>query len=313
MAQHTYFTTGSATYWGDLGGTLTSISATQVDFTNSDGTITRLFGSGFAENPPGTLVTGTITLIDRFSSTNAFLERIQNISYSAATFSAHLANDGDYSTIFSELLSGNDLIRGNNRNGTQLFGFDGNDNIQDNDSTSTTTNPDDTLNGGAGDDTLSSSGGVDVLDGGADIDVAIVNRSTGTVAETLDFSDPTVMTTLVDGTTLINIERINLAAGSADDSLLGGGLDDTLSGGAGNDTLDGAAGNDSLDGGNDNDSVVGGTGDDTLVVGSVPASTRSTAARTSTCSRPTTPPASSRRYSTFPTRPCSRLSSVARP
>ena len=53
----------------------------------------------------------------------------------------------------------------------------------------------------------------------------------------------------VHGTTVVNVERVDVTGGTAADSLIGGPGNDTLRGGPGDDTLAGGAGDDVLDGG----------------------------------------------------------------
>ncbi len=73
--------------------------------------------------------------------------------------------------------------------------------------------------------------------------------------------------TLVGGSTVINVERMNYSSGNGADSLVGGLYDDTMVTGFGNDTIVGGGGRDSIDAGDGDDSLVAGIGDDTLIGG----------------------------------------------
>jgi Ca2+-binding RTX toxin-like protein len=152
---------------------------------------------------------------------------------------------------------GDDTLKGNGGNDT-LIGLEGTD----------------TLNGGAGDDTLDSGtignifgaphdAGPDHIDGGADTDTAIISRQ-GSVGLTLSIANPAVLQTLADGTTVVNVERLQFSGGSGDDNVTGGALDDKLSGNVGADTLNGGGGNDTIDGGAGTDTMNGGANDDKL-------------------------------------------------
>src|SRR5262249_2772800 len=138
----------------------------------------------------------------------------------------------------------------------------------------------DSMFGDAGDDQLFSrlgegpgAGQTEALDGGSGIDFALIDRSDKSRSYTLDLNDPSLVSALGDGTTIVNVERIEFHAGSGNDRLAGGALDDILTGGAGSDLLDGNAGNDMLNGGAgidildgdaDNDIIIGGAGADLI-------------------------------------------------
>jgi Ca2+-binding RTX toxin-like protein len=78
----------------------------------------------------------------------------------------------------------------------------------------------DTLNGGDGDDIIRSSNGIDIIDGGAGSDSLTLVRggSAPIVLSTADLATATGVT-LADGTSIRNIERIELWSGSGDDTL----------------------------------------------------------------------------------------------
>jgi Ca2+-binding RTX toxin-like protein len=130
----------------------------------------------------------------------------------------------------------------------------------------------DNLFGGGGNDTLYSRLGegpaplsTEVIDGGDGVDFAIVDRSSSTRSFTLDLADPTLQTSLGEGTTIVNVERIDFRSGSGMDFLSGGELADVLSGGGGSDTIAGGGDDDTLIGGAGLDTIDGGDGNDTAV------------------------------------------------
>jgi Ca2+-binding RTX toxin-like protein len=140
----------------------------------------------------------------------------------------------------------------------------------------------DTLIGGAGYDYLYGGSGNDVfysqriddqtgygdfIDGGDGVDIAYIDRTTSISSVTFNISVPARQVASGDGMTLINIERLSLAAGSGNDSLTGGELGDTLMGGAGRDQISGGRDSDSLDGGAGIDIIDGGAGNDTILGG----------------------------------------------
>src|SRR5262249_47298350 len=70
---------------------------------------------------------------------------------------------------------------------------------------------DDVLNGGGGNDILVGSGGADRLDGGDGIDTAVLGwpwQNSWSSGLTLDLTNPATPQTLGNGTTVVNIERI---------------------------------------------------------------------------------------------------------
>ncbi|KQP53608.1 hypothetical protein ASF39_20060 [Methylobacterium sp. Leaf108] len=109
--------------------------------------------------------------------------------------------------------------------------------------------------------------GPDALDGGAGSDVALLDRARSTVGLVLDLSTPAIEHVLADGTRLVNVERLEVLAGTGDDTLTGGAQQDRLVGGLGADRLVGGGGNDTLEGGAGTDSLLGGTGRDLLISG----------------------------------------------
>ncbi|NKE45753.1 calcium-binding protein [Roseomonas frigidaquae] len=143
----------------------------------------------------------------------------------------------------------------------------------------------DLLEGGDGDDFLIvGAGGIDTLRGGAGTDTARIDRFT--YSDAIDYRFTGAATaTLSDGTTLTDIEVVEidtaygddvLAAGTAqrvvfnaaggNNSLTGSAGDDVLTSGNGNDTIRAGAGMDRIIDGGGNDSIDAGDGDDDVRV-----------------------------------------------
>jgi len=80
---------------------------------------------------------------------------------------------------------------------------------------------DDILNGGDDGDIIRSTSGVDAIDGGAGDDSLVFNRSTSLLAFTINAGAlaGTSSVTLADGTTVRNIEHLNITTGAGDDTL----------------------------------------------------------------------------------------------
>jgi Ca2+-binding RTX toxin-like protein len=196
--------------------------------------------------------------------------------------------------------TGNDTITGDTTNDV-LVGHSGGD----------------VLNGGDGDDILApdthiylisngvvfaaeryfastDDGAVDHVDGGGGFDRVAMRFDGVTANIAADFSDPSVVQTIA-GSTIVNIEQLEMVLGSGsdsvvlglgddvvlaeagndmidggagDDTLVGGDGTDVLSGGTGSDWLEGGEGNDTLDGGDQDDDLFGQAGDDRLIGGS---------------------------------------------
>jgi len=200
----------------------------------------------------------------------------------------------DNATAFDALFfSGNDTFTSHTTStspGTNKWsGFDGNDtfNMQ-------LTKGNDVLSGGAGNDTFNFAGGftaAEQIDGGVGTDTLKLN---GNYASGVTFGS----------TTLVNVEKINLAAGhsyklTTNDAMVASGKTLTVNasglssssntlnfngsaetdgkfviiGGAGNDTLTGGAGADTITGGGGADKLNGGAGADAFVYKAVSNST----------------------------------------
>src|SRR5262249_47537013 len=167
---------------------------------------------------------------------NAYAIYTQNTSFffgPVGGYSVILGLDVENTTLFGG--AGNDSLRRTSGNNT-IYGNDGNDNLQGgsgHDKLSGGAGSDtvqdfggnNTLLGGAGDDAFFvSGGGANIIDGGAGIDILNLNRSDLTDPVTVGFvSDGNGGTsysfTLPGGTTVSNIERLNISTGSGDDTV----------------------------------------------------------------------------------------------
>ena len=139
-----------------------------------------------------------------------------------------------------------------------------------------------TVNAGDGDDEIliTLADGADKVDGGAGIDEIEIRNISGTFTAKAS----TVVNTLADGTTIVNIENYDLYGTNdkntivtlggkdhivtydGDDTVKAGAGDDYIDGGAGNDKLYGEAGNDTIFAGSGKDAIDGGSGTDTVYI-----------------------------------------------
>ncbi|MBE9219007.1 calcium-binding protein, partial [Dolichospermum flos-aquae] len=108
-------------------------------------------------------------------------------------------------------LDGNDLIQGLAGNDS-LYGSDGND----------------TLEGGDGDDYLNPGDGVNAIAGGTGSDKLDLNYDYNTDGITINYSSPT-NGTISDGSTIKEVERIDLVTGSGNDNIDISATDNTRS------------------------------------------------------------------------------------
>ncbi len=132
---HNETLTSPVVHWTEVDAVISSITATQVILTNTDGTLTVLTGSGFAGslgvpgNPavPGALTAGTITNLARTDSSGTITyETVTGFSYSATAFSSRLTIEADLQGAGADILAGNDTLNGGS--GNDFFkGFAGND------------------------------------------------------------------------------------------------------------------------------------------------------------------------------------------
>ncbi|PWR18616.1 calcium-binding protein [Zavarzinia aquatilis] len=127
----------------------------------------------------------------------------------------------------------------------------------------------DRLEGGAGDDVLSAAGGgADTLIGGTGVDLARLDRSNPAESRnyTMSFSADGKTITLSDGTTMTDIERLDITTSKGDDTLsAGNALSVRFDAGEGNNSLTGGSGGDTLMSGAGADTISGGAGDDYIV------------------------------------------------
>jgi Ca2+-binding RTX toxin-like protein len=100
--------------------------------------------------------------------------------------------------------------------------------------------------------------------GGEGTDLFVADWSTQTDNVAWDITN-SLETTLTNGITLADFERVHLRLGEGDDVITAGSQSDYLNGGAGDDILDGGAGNDIFVGGIGNDHIIGGGGNDTYI------------------------------------------------
>jgi Ca2+-binding RTX toxin-like protein len=100
--------------------------------------------------------------------------------------------------------------------------------------------------------------------GGADIANVYLEDSSN-ISFTLNTAANAISTFVGDGSSLENIETVNIVAGAGNDTLKAAGGADTLDGGSGNNALYGGAGNDVLRSHGGVDTIDGGTGVDTWI------------------------------------------------
>ena len=122
----------------------------------------------------------------------------------------------------------------------------------------------DTLNGGGGNNSLNTGAGAAVVDGGAGgSDLWIADFSGDSTIKNINLNLAGIQSA-GNGTTYVNIERMNILGGAGDDILTSrvgnpnDGFTDALNGGLGNDTLTVGGGIDTVDG--------GAGGDDLLII-----------------------------------------------
>lgn len=114
----------------------------------------------------------------------------------------------------------------------------------------------DQLTGGAGNDLLIGGSGDAPLDGGAGIDRAVLNFGTESAGFNFSVAANLAGPVVIRGTSVRNVEQVDLISGGGSDTVTGGGLADTLGSGASDDRLAGGGGNDVLDGGAGTDTAV---------------------------------------------------------
>lgn len=181
----------------------------------------------------------------------------------------YFGNDLLQGSISADMLNGgvgNDTLQGGAGNDT-LFGMDGNDRLQGGAGNDRMLggNGNDTLFGGAGNDTLYGEAGNDYLAGDDGDDQLIDMRGNNT----LWGGNGNDLLQVGDGAGRLNGDAGDdtLISGAGNDYLSGGTGNDIMMAGPGNDTLFGGAGNDSMAGGAGNDLLDGGAGNDTIYGG----------------------------------------------
>jgi Ca2+-binding RTX toxin-like protein len=172
---------------------------------------------------------------------------------------------------------------------TDLLGFDGDDDPENDrdsvdggagDDTITTGDDRDTITGGTGEDVIDAGIDDDIVDGGADDDRIVGGEGNDTifggsgddtiyagndpdgVGDLLDITDEDTGGFSPDRNP--DNGRDVVEGGAGDDLIFGADDGDSLSGGSGNDTIDGQIDDDTISGGSGDDSLLGGQGDDTI-------------------------------------------------
>jgi Ca2+-binding RTX toxin-like protein len=136
-------------------------------------------------------------------------------------------------------LTGTDNINGTGNQGNNIIQGNSGNNV---------------LNGKEGDDTLIGNGGIDIFDGGDGIDTAVVDLSSSSGNNNLNFTQ--AITTAANGTQFKNIEQIDLTTGAGNDTIVAGNYDDIINTGAGDDTINAGLGVNTLDGNAGTDTLI---------------------------------------------------------
>jgi VCBS repeat-containing protein len=114
----------------------------------------------------------------------------------------------------------------------------------------------DQLTGGAGNDLLIGGSDDAPIDGGAGIDRAVLDFGMESAGINFSVAANLAGPVLIRGTSVRNVEQVEVTAGGGRDTVTGGALADTLRGGANDDRLSGGGGNDMLEGGAGSDTAV---------------------------------------------------------
>ncbi len=259
-----------------------SSSSTLLVFANSDGSQTRVIGTGFTYSS-GVPTGGTVTSITRTNVGGTAYEQVTGLSLSLVSLAGQSTTFGFFNFVYS----GVDTINGGNASEI-LFGGAGADAFNGGGGSNTVTyesapagliadlgtpanntghamgdtyvsighligtsfndtlrgnGGNNTLNGGAGNDMLRGRGGADVLNGGEGSDYA--DYLGAAVAVTASLANPGINTGDAAGDTYISIE--NLRGSDHNDTLIGNDEGNFLRGGLGADALFGGAGADWAD------------------------------------------------------------------
>ena len=251
--------------------------------TNSDGTLTRVTGSGFSLGADHVPIAGSVTMIERLAADG--VTPLETFTGIAASYSLLNFYFGSFGSFAAAIFAGNDTLTGGGSDDWLSGGF-GNDTINAGGGADTINGDGgtNTIDAGGGDDTITSYG-MDAIDGGSGLDSAVIyaNSRSGT-AIMLDFSKPDQALSLGNGFgSLIHVEAVQFFADAGNDRLTAsnsvlGLTANTLHGAFGNDRLTaggngaslfGEAGNDMLIGGTGADLLSGGAGNDTYVLGTI--------------------------------------------
>lgn len=211
-----------------------------------------------------TLVLDTTPGAVTTASSGTTLRHVEQLSLEGTAFDDTLGGG-----LFSDRLSGgagddrldgaagNDVLEGGGGD-DRLAGGDGDDYLFDAEGSNV-------LIGGDGDDTLGSGAGVDIIDGGAGSDRWVVDFSSLSSGLTIAMdTTPGATTTASNGTTVRDVESVQIAGTAHDDIITGGVSNDTLLGDDGNDRLDGGDGDDQLVDDSGSNILLGRAGNDRL-------------------------------------------------
>ncbi len=249
-----------------------------VSNANNTGTLSLLSGQSMAESTTYNLV---VQVADARGLTYTETLHIHTGDATGNTISGVASEDNIFYGLGGDDilngLGGNDTLWGQAGNDT-LNGGDGND-VLDGGLTGN-----DIINGGAGSDNINYllGSGTDTVDGGTETDAinVVANGSDNTLI--VGFNGTSL--TMLDGGSVINVERINASLGNGSDTLSFGSTTAAVTvnlaagtasggfvtltsvenaiGGSGNDSLTGSAVANRLDGGAGQDTLTGGLGDD---------------------------------------------------
>lgn len=232
---------------------ITSVTPTEVVATRGPSVFT-ISGTGFAQNPEGEFVAGTVTGIAE-RNRGVLLYTLTELDVPAADLQRFVLRNR-VKDFLDAVYGGDDVLNGGSGN-DRLSGFAGDDELYGNAGN-------DTLEGGDGDDRLDGGTGADRMSGGAGDDIYAVDDPRDRVVEArgggVDIVGASTSYTIPK-----NVEILVLTGAAALDAT-GSNDGDRLVGNVGANTLDGRGGNDVLVGGAGADTLVGGRGADIFVI-----------------------------------------------
>ena len=172
---------------------------------NADHGIHNVWGNG-----------GVDTAVADFSSFTGQILMTHLYSYTYGDYFEAFANGTDGLRFYGE----NIRINGGSA-GDRLTSHTGDDSLVGNGGNDTldASSGMDTLLGGDGDDLLTAGeGGPDTIDGGAGADVLVLNRATMADAIQMTLGRSSAPVVLADGTSIVNVERVDMTGGTGDDA-----------------------------------------------------------------------------------------------